>query len=81
VGNILKPDKPRLVFNAASKFKNVCLNDALHNGQLLMTDMLDALFHFRKSVRSQHGYQQNVFISTHPARRPISVQILLATTW
>ena len=43
-----KPDKPRLVFDARSKFKSICLNDALHNGPLLMTDMLDVLFYFRE---------------------------------
>lgn len=41
-----KPDKLRLVFDARSKFNNICLNDALHNGPLLMTDMLDVLFFF-----------------------------------
>jgi hypothetical protein len=43
-----KPDKPLLVFNVRSKFNNICLNDALHNGPLLMTDMLDVLFFFRE---------------------------------
>jgi hypothetical protein len=43
-----KPDKPRLVFDARSKFNNICLNDALHIGPLLMTDMLDVLFFFRE---------------------------------
>lgn len=43
------PDKPpRLIFDARSKFQGVCLNDALHNGPLLMTDMLDVLFFFRE---------------------------------
>jgi hypothetical protein len=43
-----QPDKPRLVFDARSKFNNICLNDALHNGPLLMTDMLEVLFFFRE---------------------------------
>ena len=43
-----KPDKPRLIFDARSKLKSMYLNDALHNGPLLMTDMLDVLFFFRE---------------------------------
>lgn len=55
VGNILKPDKPRLVFDADSRFKNVCLNDALHNGPLLMTDMLTSYF-ISEKTRTQSAW-------------------------
>lgn len=48
VENPNKPDKPRLIFDARRKFNNRCLNDAFHNGPLLMTDMMDVLFFFRQ---------------------------------
>ena len=48
VENPNKPDKPRLIFDARRKFNNRCLNDAFHNGPLLMTDMMDVIFFFRQ---------------------------------
>ncbi len=43
-----KPDKPRLVFDAASKHDGVCLNDALINGPLLLSNLHDLLILFRE---------------------------------
>ncbi|XP_032798244.2 uncharacterized protein LOC116934945 [Daphnia magna] len=42
-----KQDKPRLVFDAASRHNGVSLNDALINGPSLLTDLHDLLVIFR----------------------------------
>ena len=48
VTNPNKPEKPRLVFDAASKHQGVCLNDALINGPLLLVNLHDLLLQFRE---------------------------------
>ena len=48
VTNPNKPEKPRLVFDAASKHQGVCLNDALINGPLLLFNLHDLLLQFRE---------------------------------
>ena len=46
VTNPNKPEKPRLVFDAASKHLGVCLNDALINGPVLLANLHDLLLQF-----------------------------------
>ncbi len=43
-----KPEKPRLVFDAASKHLGVSLNDALINGPVLLVNLHDLLLLFRE---------------------------------
>jgi hypothetical protein len=48
VTNQSKPDKPRLLFDAASRQNGISLNDALINGPSLLTDLHDLLVIFRE---------------------------------
>lgn len=48
VENANKPDKPRLVFDAASKHEGISLNDALINGPTLLSNMHNLLVQFRE---------------------------------
>jgi hypothetical protein len=43
-----KPKKLRLILEVPAKFKEVCFDDGLHNGQFLINDMLEILFFFRE---------------------------------
>lgn len=43
-----KPEKQRLVFDAARKHGLVCLNDALISGPLLLTNLHDLFLQFRE---------------------------------
>ena len=48
VVNLNKPGKVRLVCNAASKYKEVCLNDKLHAGPDLLHGLIGTIFRFRE---------------------------------
>ncbi|XP_045022925.1 uncharacterized protein LOC123466896 [Daphnia magna] len=74
-----KPGKPRLVFDARSKFNNICLNDALHNGPLLMADMLDVLFFFREKPHAVSMDINKMFLQRRPGVPgiPIAHQMLV----
>lgn len=49
VVNPNKPDKPRLVFDAAAKYQGVCLNDVLHSGPVMLIDLHDLRIMFRQN--------------------------------
>lgn len=40
--------KIRIVFDAAARHNNICLNDAIHQGPKLQNDLFDVLLRFRK---------------------------------
>lgn len=44
-----KPEKPRLVFDAASRYRGVCLNDVLHSGPVILANLHDLLVLFREN--------------------------------
>ena len=50
---VVKPDrettKVRIVFDAAAKYKGVCLNDFIHTGPKLQNELFDVLLRFRKN--------------------------------
>jgi len=50
---VVKPDrqttKVRIVFDAAAKYKGVCLNDFIHTGPKLQNELFDVLLRFCKN--------------------------------
>lgn len=61
VFNIHKPEKLRLVFDAASKSKNVCLNDFLLQGPDLVPPLIAVIWRFRRNQVAFGGDIREMF--------------------
>lgn len=61
VFNVNKPDKLRLVFDAASKSKNVCLNEFLLQGPDLVPPLIAVIWRFRRYAVAFGGDIREMF--------------------
>ena len=66
--HLKKPDKLRVIFDCATKFKGVCLNDLLMPGPCLTNELVGVLIHFRMKHVALTGDVCSMFhqIHVHP---------------